>query len=91
MAILPLTRKGVTTVLKQLAKKAIAACGFELHRQRNPVPAHCSQFMLRRSFCGAYATKFVLNVGCAEGFYAVGLAIRLNDAQVFAADSDPCW
>ena len=39
MAILPLTRKGFTTVLKQLAKKAIAACGFELHRQRNPVPA----------------------------------------------------
>jgi hypothetical protein len=35
--------------------------------------------------------KFVLNIGCAEGFYAVGLAIRLNDAQVFAADSDPCW
>src|SRR5215813_5134860 len=33
--------------------------------------------------------KYVLNVGCAEGFYAVGLAIRLNDAQVFAADADP--
>jgi len=33
--------------------------------------------------------KSVLNIGCAEGFYAVGLAIRLNDAQVFAADADP--
>jgi len=33
--------------------------------------------------------KYVLNVGCAEGYYAVGLAIRLNDAQVFAADADP--
>ena len=33
--------------------------------------------------------KYVLNIGCAEGFYAVGLAIRLNDAQVFAADADP--
>jgi Ribosomal protein L11 methyltransferase (PrmA) len=33
--------------------------------------------------------KYILNVGCAEGFYAVGLAIRLNDAQVFAADADP--
>jgi hypothetical protein len=33
--------------------------------------------------------KYVLNVGCAEGFYAVGLAIRLSDAQVFAADADP--
>jgi hypothetical protein len=33
--------------------------------------------------------KYVLNVGCAEGFYAVGLAIRLSDAQIFAADADP--
>jgi Ribosomal protein L11 methyltransferase (PrmA) len=33
--------------------------------------------------------KWVLNIGCAEGFYAIGLAIRLNDAQVFAADADP--
>jgi Ribosomal protein L11 methyltransferase (PrmA) len=32
--------------------------------------------------------KYVLNVGCAEGFYAVGLAIRLSEAQVFAADAD---
>ena len=33
--------------------------------------------------------RYVLNVGCAEGFYAVGMAIRLNRAQVFAADADP--
>ena len=33
--------------------------------------------------------KLVLNIGCAEGFYAVGLALRLDDAQVFAADADP--
>jgi hypothetical protein len=33
--------------------------------------------------------KYVLNVGCAEGFYPVGLAIRLSDAQIFAADADP--
>jgi hypothetical protein len=31
----------------------------------------------------------VLNIGCAEGFYAVGLAMRLKSAQVFAADADP--
>jgi hypothetical protein len=31
----------------------------------------------------------VLNVGCAEGFYAVGLARRLPDAQIYAADADP--
>jgi hypothetical protein len=33
--------------------------------------------------------KYVLNVGCAEGFYAVGLAIRLDEAEIFAADADP--
>jgi len=33
--------------------------------------------------------KYILNVGCAEGFYAVGLAKRLSDAQIFAADADP--
>jgi hypothetical protein len=33
--------------------------------------------------------RYVLNVGCAEGFYAVGFAIRLPEARVFAADADP--
>lgn len=33
--------------------------------------------------------RYVLNVGCAEGFYAVGLAIRINNAHVYAADADP--
>lgn len=31
----------------------------------------------------------VVNVGCAEGYYAVGLARRLPGATVFAFDSDP--
>jgi Ribosomal protein L11 methyltransferase (PrmA) len=31
----------------------------------------------------------VLNVGCAEGFYAVGMAMRLPHAMVYAADADP--
>lgn len=31
----------------------------------------------------------VVNVGCAEGYYAVGLARRLPDAIVFAFDVDP--
>ena len=31
----------------------------------------------------------VVNVGCAEGYYAVGLARRLPAATVFAFDSDP--
>lgn len=29
----------------------------------------------------------VVNVGCAEGYYAVGLALRLPDARVFAFDT----
>ena len=33
--------------------------------------------------------KVVLNVGCAEGYYAVGFALRLPDALVLAADADP--
>ena len=42
--------------------------------------------VIERAIC--LQPKYVLNVGCAEGFYAVGLAIRLNDAQIFAADAD---
>lgn len=35
------------------------------------------------------APTCILNVGCAEGYYAVGLAKRLAGSQVFAADADP--
>jgi ribosomal protein L11 methyltransferase PrmA len=31
----------------------------------------------------------VLNVGCAEGFYAVGMAMRLPHAMIYASDADP--
>lgn len=31
----------------------------------------------------------VLNVGCAEGLYAVGMAMRLPHAMIYAADADP--
>lgn len=31
----------------------------------------------------------VLNIGCGEGYYAIGLARRLPSAQVFAHDTDP--
>jgi precorrin-6B methylase 2 len=33
--------------------------------------------------------EVVLNVGCAEGYYAVGLALRLPEATVHAFDADP--
>jgi hypothetical protein len=31
----------------------------------------------------------VLNVGCAQGFYAVGMAMRLPHVMIYAADADP--
>lgn len=31
----------------------------------------------------------VLNIGCAEGYYALGLARRMPQARVFAYDADP--
>ena len=31
----------------------------------------------------------IINIGCAEGYYAVGLALLLPKAEVFAFDSDP--
>src|SRR5262249_52877482 len=31
----------------------------------------------------------VLNIGCADGYYAVGLARRMPQTQVFAYDADP--
>jgi hypothetical protein len=37
----------------------------------------------------ALEPSYILNVGCAEGFYSVGLAMRLPKAHVFAADADP--
>lgn len=32
--------------------------------------------------------KTVIDVGCAEGYYAIGLAMRLPEAKVFAFDTD---
>jgi hypothetical protein len=31
----------------------------------------------------------VLNIGCAEGYYAVGFAVRLPAARIIVADADP--
>jgi len=31
----------------------------------------------------------VIDVGCAEGYYAVGLALKIPDAKVYAFDTDP--
>ena len=41
---------------------------------------------LKRSFTRQY--KQVINIGCAEGYYAVGLALRFPDIPVFAFDID---
>lgn len=31
----------------------------------------------------------VINIGCAEGYYAVGMAIRMPHSQILAFDSNP--
>jgi hypothetical protein len=33
----------------------------------------------------------ILNIGCAEGYYAVGLALKIPDSRVHAFDSDPSF
>jgi SAM-dependent methyltransferase len=31
----------------------------------------------------------IVNIGCGEGYYAIGLALRIRSARVFAYDTDP--
>jgi hypothetical protein len=70
--------------------------GMRLDYELLPVPAASPKFLgtyeqeLYRVIERAIQLdpKYVLNVGCSEGFYAVGFAIRLKDAQ-FAANADP--
>jgi hypothetical protein len=33
----------------------------------------------------------IINIGCADGYYAIGLARRLPTAHVYAVDSDPSF
>ena len=42
---------------------------------------------LNRFLASAYTT--VADIGCAEGYYAVGLAMRLPNARIYAYDIDP--
>lgn len=37
----------------------------------------------------SYSYKTIINIGAAEGYYAVGLAMRFKDAQVYAYDLKP--
>ena len=38
--------------------------------------------------CVAQPYEHIINIGCAEGYYAVGLALKIPGAQVHAYDSD---
>jgi hypothetical protein len=51
----------------------------------------CYEAELHEAIEHAIARKpdVVVNVGCAEGYYAIGLAQRLPDARVYAFDIDP--
>ncbi len=42
---------------------------------------------LMQRICNNRYTE-VVDIGCAEGYYAVGLAMRINHAKVFAFDTD---
>lgn len=46
----------------------------------------CIEFAIER--VGKLEKPVVVNVGCAEGYYAVGLARRLPNADVYAFDCD---
>jgi hypothetical protein len=57
-----------------VAPKVLGSYEAELH------PALCKAIVRRPAT--------VVNIGCAEGYYAVGLALRLPNAKVIAFDSD---
>jgi hypothetical protein len=50
----------------------------------------CYEFELENAIVKAISRKprTVINVGCADGYYAIGLAMALIDATVFACDVD---
>lgn len=37
----------------------------------------------------AASYSIIVDIGCAEGYYAIGLALRLPEARVYAFDTDP--
>ncbi len=45
------------------------------------------QPFIEQAITNAYPT--ILNIGCAEGYYAVGMARRMPNTQVLAFDLDP--
>lgn len=45
------------------------------------------QRIIEESCCTAYSE--VVDVGCAEGYYAVGFAVRIPGAKIYAYDTDP--
>ncbi len=51
----------------------------------------CYELEIREAVESALSMPYdtIVNVGCAEGYYAVGCAIRLPRAKVFAFDTDP--
>ena len=47
----------------------------------------CLAPVIEELVAGDYST--IIDVGCAEGYYAVGLALRMPRARVIARDTDP--
>ncbi len=50
----------------------------------------CYEQPLFKHLDAVFSSNFtlVLNVGCAEGYYAVGMARRMQNAEIFAFDTD---
>src|SRR5262249_28724052 len=92
---------GLDTLARQISREydgRIAAGpfrGMRLDYDAMPVPAYSPKLI------GTYEQELhpaieraidrspshILNVGCAEGFYAVGMAMRLPHAMIYAADA----
>jgi precorrin-6B methylase 2 len=51
----------------------------------------CYEAELHGALDQILATKYnlIVDVGCAEGYYAIGLALRMPSAQIYAFDLDP--
>jgi hypothetical protein len=61
------------------------------HGSHVPKLIGCYEHELHPAFEAVIAEGYedVINVGCAEGYYAVGLALRMPAARIHAYDTDP--
>jgi SAM-dependent methyltransferase len=68
-----------------------AGMSFLDHGSHIPKLLGCYEHELHPFFEAAIGSGYedVVNIGCAEGYYAVGLALRMPGARIHAFDTDP--